>query len=125
LLPPPLGGGLGGISVIITSEIELSRITLVTSGLLYDFFNDILLYVVFKCKEMIHNLQKYILIYNAQIYFKSITALRFYGSYIYALMPYLITTFPDVPVPPSPLVKLSLPPPPAPPPIEPPLAPLK
>jgi hypothetical protein len=56
--------------------MQLSRIILVISGLLYDFFDDILLYVVFKCKEMFHNLQKYILIYNAQIYFKGITPLR-------------------------------------------------
>ncbi len=33
-LPPgPLGGGLGGVSVIITSVMELSRAILVISGL--------------------------------------------------------------------------------------------
>jgi hypothetical protein len=42
LLPPPLGGGFGGVVVIITREIELSRITLVTAGLVYAFLNDIL-----------------------------------------------------------------------------------
>jgi hypothetical protein len=42
LLPPPLGGGFGGLNVIITREIEVSRIILVTSGLVYDFLDDIL-----------------------------------------------------------------------------------
>ena len=37
LLPPPLGGGFGGVSVIITREIELSRAILVISGLIYCF----------------------------------------------------------------------------------------
>jgi len=41
LLPPPLGGGLIGVVDIMTSEIELSRIILVSSGLLYVFFDDI------------------------------------------------------------------------------------
>jgi len=41
LLVLPLGGGLGGIAVIITREIELSRIILVISGLLYDSFDNI------------------------------------------------------------------------------------
>ena len=34
LLPPPRGGGFGGVLVIITREIELSRITLVISGVM-------------------------------------------------------------------------------------------
>ncbi len=55
LLPSPLGGGFGGVVVIITREIELSRITLVTTGLMYDFLDDILLYIVFKCRKIIYN----------------------------------------------------------------------
>ena len=35
---PPLGSGLGGVTVIITREIELSSITLVTLGSRYSFF---------------------------------------------------------------------------------------
>jgi hypothetical protein len=53
LLPPPLGGGLGGIVVIITSEIELSSTTLKTAGLIYNFPDDILFSMVFKSKQMI------------------------------------------------------------------------
>ena len=52
LSPPfgfPLGGGLGGMPVIITREIELSRIILVISGLVYDSFGNIFRTVVFKC----------------------------------------------------------------------------
>jgi len=41
LLPPPLGGGFGGVSVIMTREIELSRVILIISGLQYDFLDDI------------------------------------------------------------------------------------
>jgi len=37
LLPPPLGGGFGGMSVIITREMELSIPTLVISGGIYVF----------------------------------------------------------------------------------------
>ena len=53
LLPPPLGGGFGGMVVIITREIELSRITLETIGLVYVFLDNILFLLVFNCKEMI------------------------------------------------------------------------
>ena len=38
--------------VIITSDIELSRITLVTRGFIYDLLADILWSIFFKCKEM-------------------------------------------------------------------------
>jgi len=41
LLPPLRGGGSPGIDVIITSEIELSKMILTTSGLLYDFLGNI------------------------------------------------------------------------------------
>jgi hypothetical protein len=37
----PLGGGLGGITVIITSEMELSRLTFVTLGGIYFFLKGI------------------------------------------------------------------------------------
>ena len=50
--PPPLGGGLGGI-VIITMEIELSRITLIISGFEYSFLDIILRSSVFNCNEII------------------------------------------------------------------------
>ena len=53
LLPPPLGVGFGGMVVIITREIELSRITLETIGLVYVFLDNILFLLVFNCKEMI------------------------------------------------------------------------
>ena len=51
--PPPglgLGGGLGGDAVIITREMELSRITLVISGLVYGLPKKIFLDEVFKRK---------------------------------------------------------------------------
>jgi len=42
LLPPPLEpGGFPGVVLIIISETELSRIILITSGLLYDFLDNI------------------------------------------------------------------------------------
>jgi len=63
LLPPPLGGGLGGVSVIITREIELSRATLVTSGLMYNFLDDILFFMVFNCNGMISGFFTKILFY--------------------------------------------------------------
>jgi hypothetical protein len=55
-LLPPLGGGFGGVSVIITNEIELSKATLVTSGLIYVFLSKILLTLVSKCKKITSNL---------------------------------------------------------------------
>jgi len=41
--------------VIITSEMELSRITLVTRGFVYDLLGDIFRSIFFKCKEMFQN----------------------------------------------------------------------
>ena len=52
----PLGGGSIGVVVIITREMELSKGTCVTSGLLYVFLDNILCSMVFKCKEIISNL---------------------------------------------------------------------
>ena len=46
--PESLGGGFGGIVVIMTRDIELSRTTLVISGFLYDFPDVILLLLFFK-----------------------------------------------------------------------------
>jgi len=58
---PVLGGGFGGILVIITREIELSRLILVISGLLYDSFSNIFRTVVFKYQKLkFELLQKYI-----------------------------------------------------------------
>jgi hypothetical protein len=51
LLPPLLGSGFTGV-VIMTRDIELSRVILVTKGFLYDFFDDILGLLVFKCKRI-------------------------------------------------------------------------
>jgi hypothetical protein len=39
LLPPPLGGGFGGVAVIITRDIELSKVMRVISGFIYCFLN--------------------------------------------------------------------------------------
>jgi hypothetical protein len=52
LLPPLLGGGFGGMTVIITSEIELSSITMETSGLLYGLRGNILSFRFFKLKTV-------------------------------------------------------------------------
>jgi hypothetical protein len=53
LLPPPLGSGLGGIVVIITREMELSRITLETRGLVYVFPDNIFFSLFFKIEQMV------------------------------------------------------------------------
>jgi hypothetical protein len=51
-LLPPIGGGGGSIGpLIITSEIELSRIILETSGLMY-FLLDIFCSIPLNCKEI-------------------------------------------------------------------------
>jgi hypothetical protein len=47
--PPSGGGSIGGV-VIITREIELSRTTLKTSGLIYVFLGNIFRLMVFNCK---------------------------------------------------------------------------
>ena len=53
LLPPPLGGGFGGMVVIITREMELSSIIRTTSGFEYGFLDIIKRSIVFNCKEII------------------------------------------------------------------------
>jgi hypothetical protein len=57
---PPLGGGSGGMTVIMISDIELSRTILVNSGFLYNFFDNIFFSIDFNCKEIFSFLQKYL-----------------------------------------------------------------
>ena len=51
LPPPPLGGGFGGI-VIMTRDMELSRITFIISGFMY-FLREIFLFKVFNSKDLL------------------------------------------------------------------------
>jgi hypothetical protein len=61
LLPPVLGGGFGGVFVIITRVIELSRITLVTTGLMYNLVANIFRSMFFKCKKLVSELTNVII----------------------------------------------------------------